>query len=732
MTWGKANDHFQGMIDPDRWPYRRDLRQGLRHEWVTGIIVREYGLADWLAAFCESDLLIWNAALWAIHGHHPKPLRPSPPETIPDGSGSEMTLLLGHDEVKCCLRNIASALHIESPPTLLDDRIFLVGNASSIEQVNKAYLADRLMWQKLSKREKRFTALVKACVISADVAGSVIPTQVRTAQQSDWIHDCFSVVPSSAQLQRIINNRLTNSDGSVNALRPFQQSVGEKAADVTLVKAGCGSGKTLAAYYWALQKCSGQRLYFCYPTTGTATEGFRDYLVNEDEHNFGAELFHSRASVDLEMLLDGDDDGHDEDRIADQFDTLDRIESLASWSTPIVNCTADTVLGLVQNHRRSIYAWPAFSHSGFVFDEIHAYDDRLFSALLQFLNAMQGTRILLMTASLPTYRQRKLEKLLQGRVATINGPAKLENLKRYHRVVLGDLTDPLDNDNATRGTSALLQMIQTELSAGGKVLWVCNTVERVTKAAELAQLQLSVDPIVYHSRFRYEDRVAQHGRVIDGFKNDSPAFAITSQVCEMSLDLSATLLITDLASIAALIQRLGRLNRRATSGSTTMPFVIISPRRQGSPYFLPYGEEEVESARQWIEALPGRISQRDLVEVWQQDQREQKARVKSYGSTWLDGGPRTEVGNIRDPSYGISVIMSEDLDSLRRGDIKLERVLLPMPQPPRHTKWQAWTRYKGVPVSPLDSITYSKTTGGEWRFGARNGKEEGNEEASTV
>lgn len=34
-------------------------------------------------------------------------------------------------------------------------------------------------------------------------------------------------------------------------------------------------------------------------------------------------------------------------------------------------------------------------------------------------------------------------------------------------------------------------------------------------------------------------------------------------MAEMSLDLSATLLVTDLAPVPALIQRLGRLNRRA-------------------------------------------------------------------------------------------------------------------------------------------------------------------------
>ena len=720
---GKANDHFQGMIDPHKWPHRADRRQSLRHEWVTGIIIREYGLADWLMPYCDSDPLIWNAAMWAIQGHHPKPLRPSPPTSSFDGGGTEMKLLLGHRETRRCLQVISACLSLGDPPTLSDDSIELVATPNAIERINECCIGDRLGWRALSNDQRRFTAAVKACVIAADVAGSALPAQVRTAQQSSWIRECFQFAPSSEQLQQIVNSRLTDSDGIIHSLRPFQRSTGDEAAEVTFVKAGCGSGKTLAAYYWALRNCVGQRLYFCYPTTGTATEGFRDYLVNEDEHNFGAELFHSRATADLEMLVTGDDEKQSRDSVDDQFDTLDRIESLASWSTPIVSCTVDTVLGLVQNQRRSIYAWPAIARSAFVFDEIHAYDDRLFSALLHFLKAIAGVPVLLMTASLPAHRMRKLDKFLGTRMVTITGPEDLEDLKRYHRVPLDDDADPIDRTNESNSGQSNppppLSTIRDELARNGKVLWVCNTVDRVMKAAELVQRSVDMKPIIYHSRFRYEDRVTQHGRVICQFKSDSAALAITSQVCEMSLDLSATLLVTDLAPIPAVIQRLGRLNRRATPNESateplTMPFVVIDPNRDGEPYCLPYKEDELEATRRWLDTLPNAISQRDLIDNWHRNQEQQDQRAKSYGSTWLDGGPRTEVGDLRDPSHGITVVMQDDLADLQSGNIKLARVLLPMPQPRRHLVWKEWSRHKGVPVAPADTLTYDASSGGKW------------------
>src|SRR5207244_11224181 len=102
--------------------------------------------------------------------------------------------------------------------------------------------------------------------------------------------------------------------------------------------------------------------------------------------------------------------GHDVENAA--ADTAIRIDSLDTWSTPVVSCTVDTVLGLMQNNKRGLFAWPALAQSAFVFDEIHAYDDRLFGALLRFLQAVPGAPVLPMTASLPKAREEALQQLL--------------------------------------------------------------------------------------------------------------------------------------------------------------------------------------------------------------------------------------------------------------------------------------------------------------------------------
>jgi len=476
---------------------------------------------------------------------------------------------------------------------------------------------------------------------------------------------------------------------------------------VVLLRAGCGTGKTLAAYLRAARRWPAKRIYFCYPTTGTATEGFRGYLFDPDvgRSKYGARLFHSRAATDLEMILHaaGDEDRNDE---------MWRGEALLAWSTPIVSCTVDTVLSLLQNQRRGLFAWPALAKSAFVFDEIHAYDQKLFGVLLRFLEALRGVPVLLMTASLPVTRRQAIADCLARRgeaLAEVSGPREIEQMPRYHRM---DGVDPF-------------QAVREELRCGGKVLWVCNTVAR---AMETVAKLADCGPLVYHSRFRYEDRVARHAEVVGAFERErsEPALAVCTQVAEMSLDLSATLLVTELAPVPALIQRLGRLNRwalpsgRGESAPPTQPFIVIEPLdNHGSLATAPYDTGELGDwpavSRRWLAALAAQgISQADLTNAWQELDTSEAPCPSA--SPWLEGGPTTRVDATREASPGITVILEGmDSDDVKAGRKTAAQVALPMPPPPRQLNWRQWRRLQGLPVAPASSISYDPKWGASWR-----------------
>jgi CRISPR-associated endonuclease/helicase Cas3 len=465
-------------------------------------------------------------------------------------------------------------------------------------------------------------------------------------------------------------------------MRPFQRAVAASSASVTFVRAGCGSGKTLAAYAWAAKNHGGRQLWMLYPTTGTTTEGYRDYLLAAEP---GARLEHSRREVDLEAF-ETPDATIEGDRLRD------RLDALRSWGAPIVAATVDTVLGLMQNQRKGLYAWAGLSHSSVVFDEIHAYDDKLFGLLLRFIEALPGVPTLLMTASLPRVRLEALSRTVArvhgASMQIVEGPPDLECLPRYRRI---DATD-------------LSETIRRALANGNKVLQVSNTVDRAMRAVQAVS-----HGVVYHSHFRYVDRVSRHNEVINAFRGRDAVFASTTQVAEMSLDISADLLVTDLAPVPALIQRLGRLNRRATPErpGEIKSFIVVDVEQP-----LPYEPVNLDSARAWLERLGGGpLSQRDLVAAWCDDP---VSELPATESAWLDGGLRTGILATREASPGITVVLARDRNRVEKGQLSPIEAALPMGVP-RGAAWRTWPRVRGYFVCPEDAIEYDETRGGRWR-----------------
>lgn len=702
---GKASSHFQAMLSQRNGNAPSAIRQAVRHEWITWFLLCQKEMMTWIKTNLDHDYsdIDWNLILWSVTGHHPAYGRSIPRERS-NGSCDAIDIYLSHPDYQSCLDLIAEVLGETACPLSLCSQTYSA-ERDVLDSIREFSADSRLRWIEWRKDPSivGLLAAAKNSLVAADVAGSAVPhpsedslTNIELWQRT--IVEKLSLAPSDHQLESLVGERLIR-DGNQFSLRPFQTRVAEEASDVTLVTAGCGSGKTLAAYHWARMHCPGKRLYFCYPTTGTATEGFRDYLFDSDEHvpKAGVGLFHGRSQVDQRIILETREDD------SDQQDSFARIRSLQSWGVPIVSCTVDTVLGIIHNQRRAIYSWPSLCNAALVFDEIHSYDDSMFGALLAMLKKMPGIPVLLMTASLPSSRLAILRKLMKNHsreLSEIQGPEELESLKRYSFEVC-------DED-------CIVERIQSELRHNGKILWVSNTVNRAI-AAYRRCLGLTESKIVYHSRFRYLDRVRRHKEVIDSFRSPGSSIAWTSQVAEMSLDLSATLLVTDLAPIPALIQRLGRLNRRACSDKDPIrPFVVIEPKDdQGKILPLPYTTKQLADARDWISKLPPAISQIDLVSTWEAMNCAGSEIIDS-SSSWIDGGLERDVKEIRDATPSINVIRTADVEDVINGRKSILEVAIPMNQP-RGITMGGRKHIKGAMVVEEDELRYSETLGAEWK-----------------
>jgi CRISPR-associated endonuclease/helicase Cas3 len=132
--------------------------------------------------------------------------------------------------------------------------------------------------------------------------------------------------------------------------------------------------------------------------------------------------------------------------------------------------------------------------------------------------------------------------------------------------------------------------------------------------------------LCYHSRYRLCDRRDRHNALIESFKEAArnthtpqPILGTTTQVCEMSLDVDADVLITEVAPISALIQRMGRCNRDngRMLRESRIGTVFVIRREQGRD--KPYDSVDLDAADSFVSAIVGRpVSQEELERVFQQ------------------------------------------------------------------------------------------------------------------
>lgn len=669
---GKCSLQFQQMV---RAPGR--ITQLLRHELLSLWLCWEgQPLHGWLRRAVQSDE-DYRFALLVAAGHHRKFFAKG--ITMPGkGDGDSVELLVAHKDFADTLRLGATLLKLGDPPVFGASLVVPHRQRANVEsQLQRWQIAFEETFD-VESSEARLLAVCKALMIASDVAGSALP---KSGERPSWVSETLESNVARGAFDRVVEARLGE-----NELRLFQVLVGESDAPVTFVRAGCGTGKTLAAYQWAARQHPHRQLWVTYPTTGTTTEGFRDYIFNAD---VTGRLEHGRSLVDYELFSLYEES----DRKREQ----DRLDSLRAWGCDAVTCTVDTVLGLVQNHRKGHYMWPGLSRGAVVFDEIHSYDDELFGSLLRFLAALPGVPALLMTASLPEARLRALRAVVErahGRALNeIAGPTELEQHPRY-TIESGDV----------ESASAAVEEV---LRASGKVLWVSNI---VAQCMAVARRSWSVSPAIYHSRFRYMDRVNRHGAVIEAFRGPGPAFATSTQVAEMSLDLSADLLVTELAPIPAMIQRLGRLNRRSTPENPQglKRCIVIPPSMRE-----PYEQSSLDEASAWVCALgAGALSQRSLVEAWKQLDETAAERTRSE---WIDGGFITQPGVLRESSPGMTVLLARDADALKARRLSSVKAALPMNRPPAGVRTAGWEMFDHIPIAPESAIDYDEMRGGQWR-----------------
>ena len=634
--WGKANDGFQGEVGNDE----HGAKQALRHEHLSGLLLAEPGVLEWVRRSGLDEVVV----LAAVISHHVKAGEQAIEAPLLDENGT-VRLRTDHDDFVTIGRGIEVEVGSTCPaflrsPTPSPTR-WREEDIAARSQALASFLGaarSRLRGEAASER-RRWLAAIRAGLIVADAAGSAAVRMDREEGEATetalarWIGGCFAEQLSGEYVWRTVvkpriedlrhRKRWDDSRGETfrdeSGFKPFQRSVAALGPRV-LMTASCGAGKTLAAWNWItarLDERSAARVLFLYPTRATATEGFRDYVAWAPEAE--AALASGTAAYELQEMFSNPEDVRHKRK---SYATDPRLYAIGHWGKRIFSATADQFFPFMQYAYGPLCLLPLLAESVLVVDEVHSFDPSMFATLKRFLQEFPTVPVLCMTATLPDSRREDLVKqcgLVEYVEDTKGGPEHDAEYPRYR-------VEWIDRAGAE-------ELVAGALGRGRRVLWVSNRVSDCQATFEaFAKSDGFIDPrggeaasYCYHSRYKLDDRKRRHADLIQAFQDAARAgeparglLGATTQVCEMSLDLDAEVLVSDLAPISSLIQRMGRCNRDPTK-MRTRPVGRVYVLRPEPGKEKPYDKDELELAKRFVDRIAGRdISQAELDDIFQE------------------------------------------------------------------------------------------------------------------
>jgi len=667
---GKANADFDTLVKGIK-----KSKQTLRHEWISALVFHIPNIKKWLdnekAGF---DLDVITAAILCHH------LQASlKKKGYIDAFGksrtlaTEVELYLDNPQVQEIFKRISEIANINKfldfsslPQKWISEDAFWDTIYANIRDA-----ADNFALDIEDEPDRRALSLaVKAGLIAADsVASGVFRIQDSGAIEQ-WINDTLhqeAITPDEIQ-DKILQPRykqIEKNTGRPFKLKYFQEKATELSSRLLLLS-GCGTGKTIFAYKWqqgVIRHKEVGHVIFLYPTRGTATEGFKDYVSWAPETE--ASLLTGTATYELKDMLENPlESTQNKD-----FTTDEHLYALGFWGKRFFAATVDQFLSFLTHSYTGIVLLPVLADSVLVIDEVHSFSKAMFDNLISFLENFD-IPVLCMTATLPPSRRKQLVKKGLAIFPTEDRSelAELEKAEKRPRYIIHSC----DYD------TAYLQAIATFNDQEPKrILWVVNTVDRCRQVANKLEASLNTQVLTYHSRFTLEDRKERHKETVKAFQgNKERVMAVTTQVCEMSLDLDADVLITELAPISALVQRFGRSNRHGLIDYAQV-WVYEAPK------ILPYHKEDLENSRLFLKEILGETSQKKLAE--ELEKYSLKERDADGGSYFVNGGYWATSEPFRETEdYSVNAILDKDVETFVKlqesKNPNMEGLIIPVPK----------------------------------------------------
>lgn len=338
----------------------------------------------------------------------------------------------------------------------------------------------------------------------------------------------------------------------------------------TLITAPTGAGKT----DFLIRRCKG-RIFYTLPFQASINAMF-ERIKND--------LRAKNPNLDLRLL-------HAASRIIVKDDTEEKdLQALIGASVKVL--TPYQLASIVFASKGFETVLADLKNCDVILDEIHTYSGVSKAIVLKIVEVLAhfGCRIHIGTATMPSPLYKAILKLI-GEEEVFQYKLSDEELDKFDRHII---YKPPDFDS-------LKQIIKQGIADREKILIVCNRV--IASQEVFSQLSVDfpkIDKMLIHSRFKRGDRKKLEKRLMEYFNTSANAcIVVSTQVVEVSLDISFDIMITEAAPLDALIQRFGRINRVRTEETIKSKFrkpIYVLPPPDSAKAAKPYELEIIEKS----------------------------------------------------------------------------------------------------------------------------------------
>jgi CRISPR-associated endonuclease/helicase Cas3 len=154
-----------------------------------------------------------------------------------------------------------------------------------------------------------------------------------------------------------------------------------------------------------------------------------------------------------------------------------------------------------------------------------------------------------------------------------------------------------------------------KLTRSNKVLVVANTPESAILIYRRLEERIPNSRLILlYGKFMYRDRVTKEKKIEE--LKGTPHVLVTTQVCEVSLDVSYDIMFTELAPLPSLVQRFGRVNRYGRTTNMNNVHIHKEHRKNYSERYYPYEEKDMVVSKEIMKRIHPIKSEYDLIEEY--------------------------------------------------------------------------------------------------------------------